>query len=120
MLLPATKPWAWQVLIGAGLLSAALSLYDLITIPKTLRPDNFTCPSGVSCTFHQTIGPGVWFTLITSLLIAAGAYVHHIRPVPFRSPGAHPVASPVASPAASPAVSPVAKAKRRIVDLTKR
>lgn len=101
MLLPATKPWAWQVLIGAGALSAAFSLYDLITIPKTLRPDNFTCPSGVSCTFHRTIGPGVWFTLIASLLIVAGAYVHHIRPVPFHSPGAHP-------------------AKRRIVDLTKR
>jgi hypothetical protein len=101
MLLPATKPWAWQVLIGSGALSAALALYELLTIPKTLRPDNFTCPSGVTCTFHQTIGPGVWFTLIASLLIVAGAYVHHIRPVPFRSPGAHPV-------------------KRRLIDLTKR
>ena len=86
MLLPATKPWAWQVLIGAGVLSAVFTLIDLITIPKTLRPDNFTCPAGVSCTFHRTIGPGVWFTLIASLLIVAGAYVHHIRPVPFRSP----------------------------------
>jgi hypothetical protein len=100
MLLPATKPWAWQVLIGFGALSAAFTLFDLISIPRTLRPDNFTCPSGVSCTFHQTIGPGVWFTLIASLLIVAGAYVHHIRPVPFRSPGAHPT-------------------RRRIVDLTK-
>jgi hypothetical protein len=100
MLLPATKPWAWQVLIGAGALSAAFTLYDLITIPKTLRPDNFTCPSGVSCAFHRTIGPGVWFTLIASLLIVAGAYVHHVRPVPFRSPGAHPV-------------------QRRVVDLSK-
>jgi hypothetical protein len=100
MLLPATKPWAWQVLIGAGALSAAFTLYDLFSIPRTLRPDNFTCPAGVSCTFHRTIGPGVWFTLIASLLIVAGAYVHHLRPVPFRSPGAHPV-------------------KRRIVDLTK-
>lgn len=95
MLLPATKPWAWQVLIGAGALSAAFTLYDLTTIPKTLRPDNFTCPAGVSCTFHRTIGPGVWFTLIASLLIVAGAYVHHIRPVPFRSSVAHPGRRPV-------------------------
>ncbi|HEX4019403.1 MAG TPA: hypothetical protein VHX15_21900 [Frankiaceae bacterium] len=102
MLLPATKPWAWRLLLGAGALSAALALYDLISIPKTLRPDNFTCPAGISCTFHRTLGPGVWFTLIASLLIVAGAYVHHIRPVPFRSPGPHP-----------------GRGKRRIVDLTK-
>ena len=85
MLLPATKPWAWRVLLGFGLLSVFFTLVDLISIPRTLRPDNFTCPSGVSCTFHRTVGPGVWFTLIASLLIVAGAYVHHIRPVPFRS-----------------------------------
>ena len=88
MLLPATKAWAWQVLLGAGLLSVFFTLVDLISIPKTLRPDNFTCPAGVTCTFHRTIGPGVWFTLVASLLIVAGAYIHHIRPVPFRSPGA--------------------------------
>jgi hypothetical protein len=29
----------------------------------------------------------VWFTLVAGLLVAVGAYVHHIRPVPFR-PGA--------------------------------
>ncbi len=42
------------------------------------------------CELHISprVGPGVWFSLITSLLIVAGAYVHHIRPVPFRAPGA--------------------------------
>jgi hypothetical protein len=88
MLLPATKSWAWQVLLGAGLLSVFFTLVDALSIPKTLRPDNFTCPTGVSCTFHRTIGPGVWFTLVASVLIVAGAYIHHVRPVPFRSPGA--------------------------------
>ncbi len=86
MLLPATKSWAWQVLIGFGALTAAFTLYELISIPRTLRPDNFTCPSGVSCAFHRTIGPGVWLTLIASLLIVAGGYVHHLRPVAFRPP----------------------------------
>jgi hypothetical protein len=90
MLLPSTKPWAWQVLLGFGLLSAFFALIDLISIPRTLRPENFTCPAGVTCTFHRTIGPGVWFTLVASLLIVAGAYVHHFRPVPFRAPGAPP------------------------------
>ena len=88
MLLPATKSWAWRVLLGFGLLSTFFTLYDLVSIPKTLRPGNF-CPTG-TCSFHRTIGPGVWFTLIASLLIVAGAYVHHIRPVPFRSPGVRP------------------------------
>jgi hypothetical protein len=88
MLLPSTKPWAWQALLGFGLLSAFFALIDLISIPRTLRPENFTCPDGVTCTFHRTLGPGVWFTLVASLVIVAGAYVHHIRPVPFRSPGA--------------------------------
>jgi hypothetical protein len=100
MLLPSTKPWAWQVLIGFGLLSVFFALIDLFSIPRTLRPDNFTCPAGVSCTFHRTLGPGVWFTLVASLLIVAGAYVHHTRPVPFRTPG-------------SPA-------RRKTVDLTKK
>jgi hypothetical protein len=86
MLLPSTKPWAWQVLIGFGLLSALFALIDLISIPKTLRPNIAAC-EGVSCSLHRTIGPGVWFTLIASLLIVAGAYVHQIRPVPFRPPG---------------------------------
>jgi hypothetical protein len=44
----------------------------------------------VTCTFHRTLGPGVWLTLVASLLIVAGAYVHHFRPVPFRAPGAPP------------------------------
>ena len=87
MLLPSTKPWAWQVLLGFGLLSAFFALIDLISIPRTLRPANFKCPADVICTFHRTIGPGVWFTLVASLLIVAGAYAHHIRPVPFRAPG---------------------------------
>ncbi len=88
MLLPATKPWAWQVLIGFGLLSVFFTLIDVVSIPKTLRPDPAFCQgSGVSCTFPRSIGAGVWFTLIASLLIVAGAYVHHIRPVPFRAPG---------------------------------
>jgi hypothetical protein len=102
MLLPSTKPWAWQVLIGFGALSAFFALIDLISIPRTLRPDNFTCPAGVSCTFHRSIGPGVWFTLVASLLIVAGAYIHHIRPVPFRAPA-----------------SPAGSAQPKTVDLTK-
>jgi hypothetical protein len=90
MLLPATKPWAWQVLLGFGLLIAFFALYDLLSIPGPVRPNGFFCGSGVTCSFHRSIEPGVWFTLIASLLIVAGAYVHHIRPVPFRAPGAAP------------------------------
>lgn len=84
MLLPATKPWAWMVLLGFGLWIVLFALVDLAAIPRTLRPDNFTCPSGVTCSFHRSIGPGVWFTLVTGLLVAAGAYVHHLRPTGFR------------------------------------
>jgi hypothetical protein len=106
MLMPATKPWAWKVLIGTGALTVLLALIELVSIPRTLRPDNFTCPSGVSCSFHRTVGPGVWFTLVTGLVVIAGAYVHHIRPVPFRPQAAgHASATAVSEP---PVAQPVA------------
>jgi hypothetical protein len=85
MLLPATKPWAWQVLLGCGALTVLFALIDLIQIPTDLHPAGFVCPAGVTCSFHRSIGPGVWFTLVTGLLVMAGAYVHYIRPVPFKS-----------------------------------
>jgi len=109
MLLPATKPWAWKVLIGAGVLITLFALIDLISIPATLHPSNFTAPSGVTVSFHRTTGPGVWFTLFAGLLVTAGAYVHHIRPVPFRPPSgsAMRVSDPaVAEPASDPDPDP--------------
>lgn len=97
MLMPDTKPWAWKVLIGTGALTVLFALIELVSIPRTLRPDNFTCPPGVSCSFHRTVGPGVWFTLVTGLLVIAGAYVHHIRPVTFRPQAAGDARQPAAS-----------------------
>jgi hypothetical protein len=95
MLLPATKAWAWQVLLGSGALIVVLAVIELLSIPGNPRPENFTCPSGVTCTFHRSIGPGVWFTLVAGLVVVAGAYIHHIRPVPFRA-SAPSTAKPVA------------------------
>ncbi len=105
MLLPATKPWAWKVLVAAGGLITLLALIDLISIPATLHPKGFTAPEGVTVTFHRSTGPGVWFTVFAGVLVAAGAYVHHIRPVPFRS--AHPAPAPKAAsaPVSEPAVA---------------
>lgn len=80
MLLPLVALWAWKVLLGFGTLIALLTLLDLARIPRTIAPDNFTCPSGVTCTFHRIVGPGVWFTLGAGLLVIGGAYLHHLRP----------------------------------------
>lgn len=107
MLLPATKAWAWQVLIGFGVLIVLFALVDLVSIPRTLRPDNFTCPSGVTCSFHRSIGPGVWFTLVAGLLVVAGAYVHHIRPVPFREHASGPAQAAGSNPAPEAVGAPV-------------
>jgi hypothetical protein len=84
MLLPATKPYAWKLLIGAGGLIALLALVELFQIPGHLYPKSFSCPPGAICTFTRSIGPGVWFTLVAGILVAVGAYVHHIRPVQMR------------------------------------
>jgi hypothetical protein len=89
MLLPATKPYAWKILIGTGVLIALLAIVELFQIPGTLHPKNFTCPTGLTCSFHRSIGPGVWFTLAAGLLVAAGSYVHHIRPVGLRPEAGH-------------------------------
>jgi hypothetical protein len=118
MLLPATKPWAWKVLIGTGALVALLAIIELIQIPQTLHANTSTCTAqGVTCTLHRSIGPGVWFTLIAGILVAAGAYVHHIRPVQFRSqlagratPAAPAAQAPEAhADASEPAQVPLAK-----------
>ena len=90
MLLPATKTYAWKALIGTGALIALLALLELFQIPGTLHPTKFSCPTGVTCSFRRSIGPGVWFTLIAGLLVCAGAYVHHIRPVLTRPPRSAP------------------------------
>ncbi len=113
MLLPATKVWAWKLLTGAGALIALLAVIELFQIPGTLRPSDFTCPTGLTCTFHRSIGPGVWFTLVAGLLVAAGAYVHHIRPVQFRAQPARTTPEPAAIPAAEgdPVTEPAAVAK---------
>jgi hypothetical protein len=85
MLLPATKSYAWKMLIGAGALIALLALIELFQIPATLHPVVKGCNvNGVTCKFSRSIGPGVWFTLIAGILVAVGAYVHHIRPVGLR------------------------------------
>jgi hypothetical protein len=85
MLLPATKTYAWKVLIGAGALIALLALIELFQIPATLHPVVKGCGvNGVTCSFTRSTGPGVWFTLIAGILVAVGAYVHHIRPVGLR------------------------------------
>jgi len=85
MLLPATKPYAWKILLGAGALIALLAIIELFQIPATPHPTVPGCGvDGVTCSFHRSIGPGVWFTLVAGLVVAAGAYVHHIRPVGLR------------------------------------
>jgi hypothetical protein len=85
MLLPATKPYAWKALIGVGVLIALLALIELFRIPATLHLTVKGCGvNGVTCSFHRSIGPGVWFTLVAGILIPVGAYVHHIRPVHLR------------------------------------
>jgi hypothetical protein len=90
MLLPATKPYAWKVLIGTGVLIAVLALIELFRIPATLHLTAQGCGvNGVTCSSHRSIGPGVWFTLVAGLLVAAGAYVHHIRPVGLRPEAGH-------------------------------
>jgi hypothetical protein len=111
MLLPATKVWAWKLLAGSGLLVALLAIIELIQIPGTLRPSEFICPTGLTCTFHRSIGPGVWFTLVAGILVAAGAYVHHIRPVHFRTQlaGVSTAKPATATETAEPAPVPVAR-----------
>ena len=86
MLLPVTMEWAWQVLLGLGALIVLLALIEVVTLPRALSPGSFSCPSGVTCTFHRTVGPGVWFTLVAGVIVIVGAYVHRIRPVPFARP----------------------------------
>jgi hypothetical protein len=85
MLLPATKPYAWKILTGAGVLIVVLALVELFQIPATLHPVVKGCGvNGVTCTFSRSTGPGVWFTLVAGILTAVGAYVHHMRPVGLR------------------------------------
>jgi len=85
MLLPLAAAWVWKVLLGFGALIAALTLLDMARIPRPMAPDNFTCPSGVTCSFHRSIGPGTWFTVGAGLLVLGGAYLHHWRPLRFGS-----------------------------------
>jgi hypothetical protein len=85
MLVPFGDGWMWKVLLGFGALIALLTLLDMARIPRTMAPDNFSCPSRVTCTFHRSIGPGTWFTLAAGLVVLAGAYLHHWRPLYFRS-----------------------------------
>jgi hypothetical protein len=99
MLLPATKPYAWKILMATGALIVLLALVELFQIPGTLHPKDFTCPAGLTCSFHRSIGPGVWFTLVAGLLVAAGAYVHHIRPVGLRPEAATVASTPQADTA---------------------
>ncbi len=106
MLLPATKSWAWKVLVGTGGLIALLAVIDMLSIPSHPKPSPSVC-KGVTCELSQSIGPGMWFTLVAGLLVAAGGYVHHIRPVPFRS--AHPAVSAGAQTAAPAAGIEVAE-----------
>ena len=103
MLLPITKPWAWQVLLGLGSLIVLLALIEVVTLPRALSPGAYSCPSGVTCTFHRTIGPGVWFTLVAGAIVIAGAYLHHLRPVPFVRPEASPQPVKPAAEEAAPA-----------------
>ena len=101
MLLPATKSYAWKILIGVGVLTSLLAVVELFQIPATLHPVVKACGvNGVTCSFTRTTGPGVWFTLVAGILVAVGAYVHHIRPVQLR-PQAEAPSPPPASETAN-------------------
>jgi hypothetical protein len=96
MLLPATKSYAWKILMGVGALTSLLAVVELFQIPATLHPVVKACGvNGVTCSFTRTIGPGVWFTLVAGILVAVGAYVHHIRPVQMRHQAEAPSPPPV-------------------------
>lgn len=94
MLVPMGATWMWKVLLGFAALIALLALLDVARIPRMMSPDNFSCPSRVTCTFHRSIGPGTWITLGAGLLVLAGAYLHHWRPLYFSTDEASPEDEP--------------------------
>ena len=103
MLLPATKPYAWKILTGAGVLIAVLALVELFQIPATLHPVVKGCGvDGVTCTFTRSTGPGVWFTLVAGVLVTVGAYAHHLRPVGLRPTVGAATSKPLPAEATSP------------------